>query len=140
VVKYRNFSYESTEEFWKSIGFLASHAELVAFVVEKNEDSFLQRYYELKEREPLRFTLISNPKQWGNELRVIVEPSWNLTLGNIIPVTGNTENRINFNSNSLVWWLLELGFDLGRNHDVESIRSSVPNEFKEAFDEGYSSE
>jgi len=39
----------------------------------------------------------------------------------------------------LVWELLEMGFDLGSDHDVNKIESHVPEEYKLAYMEGWMS-
>jgi hypothetical protein len=46
-------------------------------------------------------------------------------------------NRPDTNRIQLGWALLELGFDLGHNHDITSIRANIPVEFQPSFDRGY---
>lgn len=132
---FKKFRHEDSSVFYASIGFLATHADIVAMVIIKNEEDFKKRYTDLKGHEPV-FCKLKNEDQWANELRVIVElPSWETNFGNIIPVKGSG-NKKHLNSNDFVWWLLEKGFDLGKKHDVENIRTYVPEEFKEDFDLG----
>lgn len=50
----------------------------------------------------------------------------------------NDTNKLRINKHSLCWSLLGMGFDLGSNHDVDKIKSNIPEEYKEDFLQGTS--
>lgn len=145
--KYRKFQFVLSNEFYKTLGYLAKNATLYIKLLPKNVGIFYDEFFELKGYDPVEESgvfciLQENEKSspWSNELSVFVElpKGWELNTGNI--ESENLKNkrgsRATFNSTSWVWWLLEQGFNLGRVHNIEQIRSSVPDWFKESFDSG----
>jgi len=120
---------DDPHEYWKLIGRLARYAVLRAVVHPQYEDRFVRKY----PNQP--YSLEKN--KFGNELSVNLPldkiKTWALnSIGNI-PKTVWTGT---FNSNNLFDILYNMGFS-GKTHDIDSIKSNVPDEFKDDFDEGY---
>ena len=133
---HRKFHVPNSPEFYKTLGYFAMYATIYAILISKTEKKFKEGYVTLKGHEPVSFCSVIDKNKWADELMVTYFlPSWELDVGNIPEVNGRGCGRCRC-SNSLVWWLLEIGFDLGKRHDIEAIRSHVPEEFKEVFDSG----
>jgi hypothetical protein len=135
--------------FYRTLGYLAKNATLYIRVLAKNVDDFHEKFFELKGYDPIVepgiFCILKSNEDssaWSNELSIFIElPSWELDTGNIKPENEKKDvGRVALNSTAWVWWLLEKGFNLGNKHDIEAIRSSVPEWFRESFDSGLASE
>ena len=133
---FKHFKYEDNSNFWATIGFLAKHAKIVAEVLITNKEKFIEEYAKKKGHAPSESYVIEIKCQrtWGHKYYIHF-PSWeNVDLGNITPINQGSHSIAS--SMDLVLWLLDLGFELGITHDVEEIRSNVPEKFVEDFDLG----
>ncbi|OGM09209.1 hypothetical protein A2Z67_04690 [Candidatus Woesebacteria bacterium RBG_13_36_22] len=145
----KEFLFTDSNNFYKTLGYLAKHSKLYVRVLVKNKDDFHDKFFELKGYdlvvEPGVFCILKSKEgtsQFADELSVIVKiPDWELDTGNIEPEGGiKSTGRVYFNSTEMVWWLLGRGFNVGKPHNIEEIRSSVPDWYKESFDLGLNSE
>lgn len=140
------FLFTPSNNFYKTLGYLAKYSKLYIRVLVKDKELFHDEFFELKGYdlvpEPGVFCILKSNEgtsQFASELSVVVRnPGWELDTGSIKQEGGkkSTESKVIYNSADMVWWLLEQGFNVGRPHDIEQIRSGVPDWFKESFDSG----
>lgn len=72
------------------------------------------------------------------ELRIIFpETAVDLELPPNVDVRAGAQDGFGRINNNWFWrMLVKLGFRLGKVHDIEKIRASVPGKFREAFETG----
>lgn len=144
------FLFSPSSDFYRSLGYLAKNSILYVRILVKDKEDFHEEFFELKGYDPVVepgvFCILKSNEgtsQFASELSVVVRtPAWDLDTGNIKPEGGkkSTGSKAFFHSADMVWWLLKIGFNVGRPNDIEQIRSSVPDWFKESFDLGLKSE
>jgi len=138
---YRKFKFKVSSEFYKMFGYFASHGKVYAMVKPENDDTFRLQYKSFTGVDAEGYTILDNP-QWWNEMRLTVgvpDDGFELTTFGNVPVYIDKErsSAAHFCSTSMVWWLFENGFKIGRLHDIEAARECVPEEYRNNFDEGY---
>ncbi len=137
--EYKEFTVPHSPEFWKSIGYLAKHSTLIIHSVRDNHQvEFEEHYSEIKGKcVGVKYFIQKDPKHWGIELRIKIKdnpPGWKLNVGN-----RQFDEDKEIRSNEIVWWLIGIGFDWGSDHNLEEIRSNVPETYRDSFDSGCSS-
>lgn len=140
------FSFVPSNDFYRSLGYLAKHSTLYVRILLRNQEDFHDEFFELKGYDPVVepgvFCVLQSNEgtsQFADELSIVVRtPGWELDTGNIKPEGGKKSvgNKAFFHSADMVWWLLKIGFNVGKLHNIEQIRSSVPDGYKESFDLG----
>lgn len=132
----------TTDEYFWTLGFLAAHGRFDAELPNQVVDRFLQQYRHLSGEA----TSIEHPNvmrlgevdKWGPELRIYFpDPPQKVDLGPGVEVrAGQTDGMNRVNNNTLWNKLIRIGFRVGKDHDCESIRNSIPDEKRHLFDEG----
>ncbi len=137
------------QQFYWSLGFLlARNLSLRAFIPQHALDTFKDKFYDATGRE-----LLDNEKgitihppgtgKWWYELRVTFTARPNelylLNFGHDVNIVeGSPDNKLwNINNNSFFLRLLEFNFSTGSQQDKASIESAIPNQYLDAFKEGY---
>ena len=136
----------STDQYFRSIGFLSGNSRFDAELPNHVVSNFLEHYNSLtgdtvSVSHP-NVILLGDVDKYGAELRIYF-PSKHpkLDFGPGIDVrAGQTDGIERINNNALWFKLVGLGFRLGKDHDRESIRGSVPHDKREFFDEGLESD
>jgi len=138
------------QQFYWSLGFLlARNPSLRAFIPRHALDAFKDKFYDATGRE-----LLDNEKgitihppgtgKWWYELRVTFTARPNelylLNFGHDVNIVeGSPDSKLwNINKNPFFLRLLEFNFSTGSQQDKASIESAIPNQYLEAFKEGYS--
>lgn len=132
--------------FW-ALGFLAGRGRFEAMVPKRAQRGFEKRYEGVKGSRPVpgedMYYLHPDPAtdKWGSELRISFDaPPDEMDrmdfASDVDVVEGAALNEHRINNNRFVWRLFQAGFSLGADQDAQAIRTSVPTEFREDFDEG----
>ena len=138
------------QQFYWSLGFLLARTpNLIAFIPQHALDAFKDKFYDATGRE-----LLDNEKgitihppgtgKWWYELRVTFTARPNelylLNFGHDVNIVeGSPDNNLwNINNNRFFLRLLEFNFSTGSQQDKASIESAIPNQYLDAFKEGYS--
>ena len=140
-------SIDIDSNFCSSIGFiLARQVKLLAFVPPKAKNEFFDRYEEATgqiitgNEQGLVLHPEGTNKYWY-ESRIIFKATERETLrlflfcGDI--VKGSDKEHWNLNSNDVFFELLRLGFQLGGNQPIESIKANIPTSFQLSFQDGF---
>jgi len=142
----------SSKNFFKSIGYFAKSGHMHAFMSDKYTDTFISKYKDMTGDYPKGHIIhvtdqYKNPRKWGIELRLSYNlphgiSSKNIDLGPftgyVEPVSGSNY-EYNINNNNFCWYLISIGFRVGKDHPTDIILSNIPDEYKEDFKEGYCS-
>lgn len=137
------------QQFYWSLGFLlARNPDLRAFIPQHALGAFKDKFYDATGRE-----LLDNEKgitihppgtgKWWYELRVTFTARPNelylLNFGHDVNIVEGSDNNLwNINNNHFFLRLLEFNFSTGSQQNKASIESAIPNQYLEAFKEGYS--
>lgn len=138
------------QQFYWSLGFLlARNPNLIAFIPQHALDSFKDKFLDATGRELLdndKGITIHPPgtdKRWY-ELRVTFTARANelylLNFGHDVNIVeGSPDSKLwNINNNRFFLRLLEFNFSTGSQQNKTSIESAIPNQYLDAFNEGYS--
>lgn len=153
---------EMTKKYYKTRGYLAMNVRLHTNMGTRGKPVFDEIYHDIKERYPDKLSngYIHRDKDdvWGVQLRIsfktnkstadlLLIPGMSITKtpgggdslneSKIDDVSYTRADAFDISKNELVYSLLEEGFDLGKMQNVDEIRAKVPEEYREAFDEGY---
>ena len=134
-------------EFYEILGYLSSpirRTRLDAEVPPGKENNFEEKYEVITGTRPIPnksnyYILHEGVNKWGVELRIYFIITDNDSVPNTIkelkvsPPPGSGYNS-RINKNSFIWPLIENGFRLGDNQNVEQIRNYVPVEYINSFD------
>ena len=132
---------EQKIKFYRSLGHISRHSEISADVSIKVKEWFEERYNITKGKYPNNKCCYLE-KKWASELRIRFDLPDNITSQDIVfgpevnLVLSNTNYDWEINNNDLGWYLLSLGLDFGKDHDINKIESHIPNEFIKYFKEG----
>lgn len=135
----------SQENFAYTIGIIAAKGNLSAEVGYYSYDGFMQKYYHItgcSENIPNVFRCAQTTHKPGCELRIEIEKE--LTLldrfhlpDDVRPVT-DKYGSTTINKNSFWWHLIEkLGFRLCKKQNPEIISTSLPENIRSHFWDGY---
>ena len=140
----------SQNEFFETLGYLSSpqrSCKLDAEMHSKAQREFESMYSRLTGVTPIvdnhnYYILHEGADKWGVELRIYFDaeerniPS---IIRNMVRSSRPGEPRTSrINDNSLIWKLIEYGFLLNDNQDVDRVRGRVPIEFVPDFERGFS--
>jgi hypothetical protein len=145
LVEQRSLHPIQTEGYFYFLGFLAGHSEFNAEVPPQSQASFEEQHFLLTGIRPrlhsqgyFPIRIETTWDKWAPELRIIF-PDVNLRFDlppDIEIRAGNEPGVVRINNNKFWRLLVRIGFRLGREHNVEMIRASIPSQFREAFDNG----
>jgi len=136
---------EQKIKYYRSIGHLAQHSEIVAEVADKARSWFDESYCLIKNKYPEGqgyAPLAPKSNKWATEIRIRFDLPEGITSQDIVfgpevnLVSRNSSYDYEINKNELGWYLLSLGFNLGKNHDINEIKSHIPDVYTKYFNEG----
>lgn len=140
----------SSKNFFRVIGYLAKNGHMHAFMSDRYADTFISKYKDMTGDYPKGHIIhvsdkYGDSRKWGVELRL----SYNLPHGmsskdiDLGPFTGCVEPvsgsnyEYNINNNNFCWYLISIGFRIGKDHPIDSVLSNISDEYKEDFKKGY---
>lgn len=129
------------EETAKTLGFLVKNAHIRADIPYPKQDIFDNLFLNVKGRYPDEDEDGYSPHRCAATrfycLRMTFKsPEIGLSFPSHIELKEVGKNSIRISNNEYGWELLEKGFGLGKNHDIEEIDSWIPEQYKKAFQEG----
>ena len=142
VTPYDN--YIKNEKYFRTLGYLCGHGFIEAIIPYKSKAGFDNTFMRIKGRLPCQDEngyYIHNPAvdKWGVEMRLTFTKTETSILdfgGSYTIVNSPDQTKLRINSNELCYHLLQIGFNLGEQHDASKIRANIPERFKSAFEEG----
>lgn len=130
----------SSERHYFTIGFLAKNCKIIVRVTPKTEDKFINAYADIKDEYPDGYETDICPNTWGTVIRMVFNTKNINSLSPFNfpnkPVDGSGEHEMLVNNTDWGMELLSIGFDLGRSHDIDEIRSNIPEQHIKNFEEG----
>ena len=136
-------------EFYGILGYFSSpkrRTKLDAEVPPGKENNFEEKYERitgtrLMPNDSNYYILHEGVNKWGVELRIYFIITDNESVPNTVldlrvsPPPGSGYNS-RINKNLFIWPLIEHGFRLGDNQNIEQIRNYVPAEYMDSFENG----
>lgn len=133
---------EATEEYFRTLGYLSANGRFEAELPARSVSGFLDHYHhstdERVSTEHNSVILLGDVDKWGPELRIYFPvPSFKTDFGPNVDVrSAQTPDNLRINNNAFWNRLIGLGYRLGKSHDVDAIRQTVPLAMHSVFDEG----
>lgn len=132
LAEYRFKHLNDTVDYFWTLGFLSINSRFEAEIPNKVVSNFLEQYKRLTgEKISSNHTGLSSlgdVDKWGPELRIYFPDTYKkFDLGSDVIVREGQMANIKRINNNAVWnKLVRIGFRLGKKHDVEQIRKSIP--------------
>jgi hypothetical protein len=137
----------SNEKFYFTIGFLAKNCKIIARVTPKTEHRFANDYMSIKGTYPYDldgYEVDTCTNTWGSVIRIVFDTKNISSLAFFSfpnePINGSGDYELIINNLEWGMELLEMGFNVGKNHNIEEIKSNVPAQYIKNFEEGLSYE
>lgn len=126
-----------TDEFYYSIGWLASHVGTIsAAMPDYLESAFIKHFGDVPHRavDSTKRTVNGFPIQWALSFKASLpgNPTVPATLTPYLSTTGNAVVKLDF-----IWDLVDrFGFKFGKKQDIDAIRANIPEKFIHDFEAG----
>lgn len=133
---------DTSDDYYRTLGFLAQQSRFDAELPEQSVSNFLENYQTHSEEQITSdhpgIDLLGDVDKWGPELRIYFPVTdLNLRFGQDVQITpGPDLGTLRINNNNLWMRLIRIGFRLGRDHDIEAIRETIPPDKIALFEEG----
>lgn len=144
IVKVKDVEIKFNEDFYIAVGFLAFNSFVFARMPESDFSEFQMSYFEStgevieQEDSALEF----NNAGWGLEMRLIfpkfIFDHLQLPFEKLIAEELNNSFKCSLSNVKVIKHLLNLGFRMGNNHNVENILEMIPSQYRAGFELGYS--
>ena len=145
----RTGAHDRNMGYFRTLGFLASRITMMeAIVPYRGRAGFVRDYRTRTGVSPQEddigyYVHQEQVDKWGNELRVTFDAPGDelelLDFGPTVAVVVNPSNRglsWRINRNAFWWDLIQLGFRMGNQQDIDVIRGRIPQVYREEFDNG----
>ena len=133
----------SDEKYYFTIGFLTKNCKIVVRVTPKTENKFVNDYVGIKDDYPYNmdgYEVDTCVNTWGNVIRIVFDTKNINSFSSFSfpnePVDGSGEHELLINNLDWGMELLSIGFDIGRNHNIDEIRNNIPEQHIKNFEEG----
>ena len=141
--------YESetnNRQYFKTLGYISKKCTIEAILPPKSVAGFENNYYKIKGHTPIKshgyYIHDDDLAKWGVEMRLTFPIPNSIEIdeldfgGSVTIVKSPEPDMLRINNNAFCYKLLQFGFDLGLNHDVNAIKNNIPESFKSNFQEG----
>ena len=127
------------------LGFYAKHAYLGTKVTVRSEHTFVGDYFQLKTDDPYDrrgYHIDVCPNTWAHSMFMKfkkVHAPEEITYprdARVIEFDNHAPNDFFIYHTNWCWQLLSMGFNIGTDHDMDEIRSHVPEKHRQAFEAG----
>lgn len=133
----------SNEKYYFTIGFLAKNCKIIVRVTPKTESRFADNYISIKDEYPYDmdgYEVDTCVNTWSNVIRIIFDTKNINSLSRFNfpnePITGSGEYELIVNNLDWGMELLNIGFNIGRKHNIKEILECVPKQYIKDFEEG----
>ena len=134
-------------QYFKTLGYISNKGRIEADVPPKSATGFENNYHRIKGVKPKKssgYYIHHNVDvdKWGVEMRLTFPIPNSIEIGelnfggSVTAAKSPEPDMLRINNNAFCYKLLQLGFDLGSNHDVDAIINNIPERFKSNFKEG----
>jgi len=140
--EFSNYHPEASDSYFKTLGFLSKHGRFDAEIPQESSCNFFDNYEIYSEERVNSDTdgviILGDVDKWGPELRIYFPtPNFNFFIGKNIEIrSGIVQGQSRINNNNLWMRLIRIGFRLGRNHDIEKIKATIPPDQIKNFEMG----
>jgi len=132
----------------KTMGFLCANCEVIALIPDKDVENFNKSYYELLGESPNE----NNPSYqihqgdaWSSTIRLSFKipkglgrkDFWFGRSNELDLKVGSGKGVSNINSISYGFDLLDMGFSIGKDHNINEVKSNIQKEYINYFEEGF---
>jgi len=145
ISEYKDIHPDTSNDYYKTLGYLARRSRFDAELPGHSVSNFLENYQthsgqQITDEHP-GIDLLGDVDKWGPELRIYFPVTdLNLRFGQEVQETsGPDPNTLRINNNNFWMRLVRMGFRLGRDHDIEAIRDTIPPDKIALFEEGFQS-
>ena len=144
--------HERNITYFRTLGYISNknNSFIEAIIPPNSKDGFDNTYCKVKGRYPNTEQMgyyvhhDENVDKWGVEMRLTFKVPSSISLDDldfghgidIVRSPNKDERRVN--CNALCWNLLGIGFDLGPEHNLGTIKDSIPEKYKEDYDSSIS--
>lgn len=145
LAEYKALHPRQSDGYFCFLGFLSKQGDFQAEVPPQSRDGFEERYSLLTGQRPNQHSQGYYPihidtiwDKWAPELRIYfpeTHSTFDLPPG-VEVRAGHEATSVRINNNRFWWQLVGIGFRLGREHDVNRIRESIPSKNRPSFDAG----
>jgi hypothetical protein len=136
------------EKYFRTLGYLSFNCFIEAVIPLKSKAGFDRTFAKIKGRFPQEneqgYYVHNDPAvdKWGVEMRLTFpkKDTADMDFGGLYaPVRSPDPEELRINSNELCYHLLNMGFNLGKIHDIERIKANIPDRYRTAFEKGLGS-
>ena len=129
------------EGYFKTLGYLAKNGTFKAEMLHGDIQRFLHNFKAIKGTTPSVEEFLVLPhktNKYGLQLRIWFKDAAITFPDNITKRNNSKANPLLCNVSSNEWWweLLNMGFNIGSKHNIQEIRNNIPEQYKEAFEQG----
>jgi hypothetical protein len=137
-----------SQKYFTTLGYLSRHGFIEAIIPPKSKNGFDRNYYRIKGRHPIAGLqgYYVHPDldvdKWGVEMRLTFDIPNSISEseldfgGPFTPVESPDSRKLRINNNEFCYRLLNIGFELGENHDAGEILENIPERHKNDFRNG----
>jgi hypothetical protein len=130
--------------YYKFLGFLAKNCFIDAHIKEVDRQRFANEYFDMTDVKlniaaTLEGFTVGAAAQWGVSMRVYFDTVVFDLITGLEQEKAKTEisnGKAAINSKEWTYELFNMGFRIARGHDIDKIKTSIPQEFQEAFAAG----
>jgi hypothetical protein len=135
-------------EFFEILGYLSSPVRNTKLDVEthpRGRNSFESRYEQLAGVQPQEdnhnyYVWDQDTNKWGTELRIYFNGTDHIPVAlaeMIVSARPGFGYNSRVNNNHFIWRLIECGFLLQDGQDLNRVRQFIPDNYRNAFEDGY---
>ena len=136
------------QKYFTTLGYLSRHGFIEAIIPLKSKNGFDRNYYGIKGRHPSTgiqgYYVHTDPDvdKWGVEMRLTFDIPNGISEseldfgGSFTPVESPDPKKLRINNNQFCYKLLNIGFELGENHDGAEILRNIPECHRNDFRNG----
>jgi hypothetical protein len=145
LIEQRGMHPFQSNDYFRLVGYLAAHADFQAEVPPQSQRGFEEQYLLVTGTRPTEHSQGYYPIQivtvwdkWGAELRIYF-PQTNVIFDlppRVEIRSGSAPGILRINNNQFWWQLVRVGFRLGKVHDIDSLRRTIPPQYLDNFENG----
>ena len=113
-----------------TILWLAENGTILVDCPEHAQNNFIENYFSIKNKNPdFGKYCYSKKAGWGNYMSIEFQLKGNekekIIFNSSLNIRKSRDNTQKISCNDFIWQLLNLGFDLGKDHDIDEILKNI---------------